>query len=48
MCIAGYAALAGLGISISTASYLRVLLVIACSACLLYFAARRLLRSVRS
>lgn len=45
MCIAGYVALVtGLGISISAASYLRLLLIIACSTWLLYVAARRVFR----
>jgi hypothetical protein len=47
MCIAAYVALAtGLGISIPAASYLRLFLVIACSAALIYVAARRVLRLV--
>lgn len=45
ICIAAYVALfTGLGVSITAAWYLRVFLLVACSACLLYVAARRVLR----
>lgn len=39
-CIAGYVALVGVGISITTAAYLRWLWLIACLVCLLFVAAR--------
>ena len=39
-CVAGYVALAGVGISISTATYLRWLWLIACIGCLFFVAAR--------
>jgi hypothetical protein len=45
MCIAGYIALAtGVGISLTAAFYLRLLVVIVCSAWLGWFAVRRLSR----
>jgi hypothetical protein len=44
-CVVGYVALAtGLGISMTTAAYLRALLVLLCVASLVFVAARRLRR----
>jgi hypothetical protein len=44
-CVVGYVALAtGLGISITTAAYLRILLLMLCLALLVFFAGRRLRR----
>ena len=45
MCVAAYVALAtGFGVSIAAASYLRLSLLVACSAWLIYDAARRVRR----
>ena len=45
-CVAGYVALAGVGISISTATYLRWLWLIASLVFLLYFATRLVRRRI--
>lgn len=48
-CVVAYVALAtGLGISMSTAAYLRILLLVLCIASLLFVATRRLRRLARS
>ena len=47
-CVAGYVALAtGIGISLPTATYLRVLLIILCIASLLYLVVTRLRRIIK-
>jgi hypothetical protein len=48
-CVAAYVALAtGVGISMTTASYLRTGAIVVCIASLTYFAGRRAVRFVRS
>jgi hypothetical protein len=47
-CVAGYVALiTGLGVSFSTASYLRIGLMILCAGSLVYLATRRIRRLIR-
>ena len=48
LCLAGYLSVAtGIGISFTTAKYLRILLIVLCVGSLSYFLLRRLLRHVR-